>query len=156
MIVLDTPAPTLPRWEVDGTVIQRLRQAQGKSYDDVIRNIGISHDDILAIEDGLLQPPAEVIDRLARRLEVSTIDILKHVEESGPEPDLDDDVVIPERAGGWAEVADAEQRLRLYAARKAAEILRETGSSGVFSNGGMRAIDPERVILLAQWIVYGS
>jgi hypothetical protein len=63
---------------------------------------------------------------------------------------------IPDKPGGWKQVADVEQRLRLFAAQKSADILREYGGSGVFSSGSTKSVNPVDVITLAQWIVYGT
>jgi transcriptional regulator with XRE-family HTH domain len=165
--------PILPSiGQVDGKQIHFLRQARGLSYDEFIKATGLSHDEILAIENGVLQPSNHVIRTIANALGKPVEALLVGAEEveelsETEQPasmhrviDIEDDddpaevdVVAPAR--GWKSASN-EQRQRLYAAQKAADILREFSGDGVFSTGGSKSINPVDVITLAQWIVYGT
>jgi transcriptional regulator with XRE-family HTH domain len=172
MTMIDT-TPSKSAWVIDGEKVQRFRQERGISYEALVDGVGISADDIHAIESGVLLPDSQTINRIARQLGVATTDILDRSEpaeiavdvpeDAAEVTDTGDDVQtsveefeIPTKPGGWKQVADVEQRLRLYAARASADILREFGGSGPFSSGGGKSVNPVDVITLAQWIVYGT
>lgn len=163
---VDDQPPILPSiGQVNGATIHSLRQSKGLSYDDLAEVAKISDTDIMAIENGVLQPSNEAIIAIAHKLGVSPEDIAKSPEtavveiateptpENEPEPSEEPELPNPK---GWRELADTEQRIRALAARKAADVLREYSGNGIFSSGGAKSVSPRDVITLAQWIVYGQ
>jgi len=106
--------------------------------------------DVLNGPESAGETPEEVV---GEPVEVGEVEYLDLTRETGV---IHDHPEIPDKPGGWKQVADVEQRLRLYAAQKSADILREYGGSGVFSTGSTKSVNPVDVITLAQWIVYGT
>jgi transcriptional regulator with XRE-family HTH domain len=171
---------------VSGKKVRQIREEHGLTYDQLTEAVGISHESILGIESGVFQPTNQVIVAIARTFGVPTRAILvdpptalaevaealgteqpasmrrtiEIEDDDAPEPEPvaeEEDVPeIPRKPRGWKHISDVEQRLRLYAAREAADILRETGGAGVFSTGSTKSVNPNEVILLAGWIVYGE
>lgn len=163
----ETP-PILPSiGQVNGVKIHTLRQSKGLTYNDLAEAVGLSDEDVMGIESGVLQPPNEAIIAIAHKLGVPTEAIAKSPETAVAETenvpfDAAEEETVPEpepelpNPKSWSKLADTEQKLRAHAARKAADILREYGGHGVFSSGGTKSVAPRDVITLAQWIVYGQ
>jgi transcriptional regulator with XRE-family HTH domain len=155
--------PILPSiGQVSGVTIHSLRQSLGLSYDDLAEVAKISDTDIMAIENGVLQPSNEAIIAIAHKLGVPPEDIAKSPEtavvetETENEPEPSGETALPPNYKSWSKLADTEQKLRAHAARKAADVLREYAGRNVFGGGGAKSVDPRAVITLAQWIVYGQ
>ena len=177
----DNAEPILPSiGQVSPVALRTIRESRGITLDHITQMTGIPKIDLVAIESGMLQPQNRQLNLLARQLGVPVEAIVKSP-ESDQEPTEDvaevtaeevgeveyldgtreigvinDHPEIPEHTGGWKVTADAEQRQRLYAAQKSADILREYGGSGVFNSGGTKSVNPVDVVTLAQWIVYGT